>query len=173
MLTKGIFTRRRSTSPTEVDPNPVVGLAISPFEENLGFLQRIFDDAGWKLFTAHTLREAKVELKRDPMAVVICERHLVDGNWKDVLSDLAPILNPPRLIVMSRIPDNELWTEILNMGGFDLLPAPLREVEVGFSVGSAWLDWIEEGRSNTCILNRDDRREKAFHYLEKSEGRPK
>ena len=78
--------------------------------------------------------------------MVICERHLIDGNWKDVLSGLAPILNAPRMIVVSRLADNELWTEVLNMGGFDLLPAPLREVEVGYAVGAAWLDWMEERR---------------------------
>ena len=149
MPTRNIFTRRHSTPLTMTDSNPVIGLAISPFEETLVFLQRMFDDAGWTLFTARTCREAKVELKRDGLAVVICERHLIDGNWKDVLSGLAPILNPPRMIVVSRLADNELWTEVLNVGGFDLLPAPLREVEVGYSVGAAWLDWMEERRQQT------------------------
>jgi hypothetical protein len=148
MPTRDIFTRRHSTPLTVIDPNSLLGLAISPFEENLAFLQRLFNDAGWTLFTARTCREAKVELKRDGLAVVICERHLIDGTWRDVLSGLAPILNPPRLIVVSRLADNELWTEVLNMGGFDLLPIPLREVEVGYSVGSAWLDWREQGRHN-------------------------
>ena len=148
MPTRDIFTRRHSTPLTVIDPNSLLGLAISPFEENLAFLQRLFNDAGWTLFTARTCREAKVELKRDGLAVVICERHLIDGNWRHVLSGLAPILNPPRLIVVSRLTDDELWTEVLNMGGFDLLPIPLREVEVGYSVGSAWLDWREQGRHN-------------------------
>jgi DNA-binding response OmpR family regulator len=144
MLTKGIFTRPHLTSLTTIDPNPVIGLAVSPVDENLAFLQRIFDDSGWRLFTARTCREAKAELQRDRLAVIVCESHLIDGNWRDVLSALAPLLNPPRLIVVSRLADSELLTEILNMGGFDLLPAPLREVEVGYAVGSAWLDWMEE-----------------------------
>ena len=143
MPTKVIFTSGHLTSPTLIDPNPVIGLAISPFDEDLAFLQNIFDDAGWMLFTAHTCREAKAELKRDRMAVIICQCHLIDGNWKDVLSALAPILNPPRLIVVSRLADDELWTEVLDMGGFDLLAAPLREVEVAYSVGAAALDWME------------------------------
>ena len=146
MPTRDIFTRRHSTPLTMIDSNPVIGLAISPFEETLVFLQRMFNDAGWTLFTARTCREAKIELKRDGLAVVICERHLIDGNWRDVLTGLAPILNPPRMIVVSRLADNELWTEVLIVGGFDLLPAPLREVEVGYAVGAAWLDWMEERR---------------------------
>jgi hypothetical protein len=47
------------------------------------------------------------------------------------------------LIVVSRRTDSELLTAILNIGGFDLLLAPLRQMEVGYAVGSAWLDWME------------------------------
>jgi DNA-binding response OmpR family regulator len=143
MPTKGFFTDYRSTSTQEIDSHAVIGLAISPFEENLSFLQRMFQDAGWKLLTANKRAQAVEKLVRERITVVICERHLIDGNWKDVLSHIAAILNPPRLIVVSRFPDDELWIEVLNMGGFDLLSAPLREVEVVHAVGSAVLDWME------------------------------
>ena len=63
-----------------------------------------------------------------------------------MLSQFASILNPPRLIVVSRRSDDELWTEVLNMGGFDLLMAPLQEMEIARAVGSALGDWIEEQR---------------------------
>jgi hypothetical protein len=94
---------------------------------------------------------AGTELSREQIAVVICERHLIDGNWKDVLSRLAPVLNPPRLIVVARCSDNVLWMEVLNMGGFDLLSAPLREVEVAHAVGSAVFDWMEGGSANVTV----------------------
>ena len=143
MPTRELFTSANVPSLSVIDFNSVVGLAISPFEEDLLLFQRMFDDAGWELLTAHTRRQAMAELSRSGIAVVICERHLIDGNWKDVLSRLAPILNPPRLVVVARRSDPELWTEVLNMGGFDLLSAPLHEVEVAYTVGSAALDWIE------------------------------
>ena len=143
MLAKGHFTSDRLPSIAGIDSEAVIGLAISPFEEDLSFFQHMFDDARSKLLTAHTRLQAAAELSRGGIAVVICERHLIDGNWKDVLSYLASILNPPRLIVVSHRSDDELWTEVLNMGGFDLLSAPLREVEVAHAVGSAVLDWME------------------------------
>jgi hypothetical protein len=68
------------------------------------------------------------------------------SNWKDVLSRLASILNPPRLIVVSHRSDDELWTEVLNMGGFDLLRAPLHEMEAVHAVGWAVLDWMAQQR---------------------------
>jgi DNA-binding response OmpR family regulator len=142
MPAKGFFTHDRSTSTAENNSQAVIGLAISPFDEDLSFLQGMFQDAGWKLLTANTKRQAMAELKREQITVVICERHLIDGNWKDVLSALAAILNPPRLVVVSRLADDELWLEVLNMGGFDLISAPLQEVEVIHAVGSALLDWM-------------------------------
>ena len=144
MPTKDFSNDDYPPSTTEVDFQSIIGLAISPFEEDLSFLQRMFQDAGWKLLTAHKMAQAMEELSRERVAVVICERNLIDGNWKDVLSDLAAIWNPPRLIVVSRLADDELWIEVLNMGGFDLLSAPFREVEVAHAVGSAVLDWAEQ-----------------------------
>jgi DNA-binding NtrC family response regulator len=131
-----------------IDANAVIGLAISQFDQDLSFLQRMFDDASGKLYTACTYREAMVELSRERVRVVLCERQLPDGSWKDVLGRLAPILDRPRLIVISRCADEGLWTEVLNMGGFDLLATPLQEVEVAYTVGSACADWIDERQRN-------------------------
>jgi DNA-binding response OmpR family regulator len=126
------------------DSYDVTSLAISSNEADLGFLRNMFDDSNWKLLIAHTYREAMTQLSLQRMPIVLCERQLPDGNWKDVLSQLAPILNRPRLIVISRCADEKLWAEVLNMGGFDLLATPFREEEVGFAIGSAWLDWKNE-----------------------------
>jgi len=146
MPAKGLFTSDHLPSIAGIDSQAVIGLAISPFEEDLSFFRHMFDDAGWKLLSARTRREAVAELSHGAIAVVVCEHHLIDGNWKDVLSHLASILNPPRLIVVSHRSDDELRTEVLNMGGFDLLSAPLQEVEVVHAVGLAVFDWMEEQR---------------------------
>ena len=122
-------------------PNTVSSLAISPFTEDLAFLEQKFQDADWTLYVAHTYREALIELSHVRVPVVICECQLPDGNWKDVLSQLAPMLDRPRLIVVSRHADERLWTEVLSQGAFDLVATPFREAELAFVIGSAWLDW--------------------------------
>lgn len=93
---------------------------------------------------ASTYKEALAELSRRRLPVVLCECQLPDGNSKDVLASLAPMLERPRLIVFSRHADDRLWTETLNLGGFDLLATPFREDELVFTIGSAWLDWEGE-----------------------------
>jgi DNA-binding NtrC family response regulator len=138
---ESLITSDRLGQPTPIDGDPVISLAVSPFKEDLSFLQRMFDDANWKLFTAHTYQEGIAQLSRVLIPVVLCASQLADGDWKDVLSRLAPMLEPPRVIVVSHHADERLWTEVLSLGGFDLLATPFREVEVGYAIGMAWLDW--------------------------------
>lgn len=80
--------------------------------------------------------------------VVLCECPLPDGSWKDVLGQLAPMQDRPRLIVFSRHADEDLWAEVLDLGGFDLLATPFRDEELIFTIGSAWLDWKCEQESH-------------------------
>jgi DNA-binding response OmpR family regulator len=119
-------------------------LAISRSVEDLAFLDDRFKAARWKLYIAHTYREALAQLGRLRVPVVLSEWKLPDGNWKDVLGQLAPMIERPRLIVFSRNADNRLWEEVLNLGACDLLITPFREHELVFAIGSAWLDWEGE-----------------------------
>ena len=127
-----------------IDVCAVISLAVTPNEKDLSFLQYLFDNDNWKLYQAHTYREAMSQLSRDWVPVIICECQLPDGSWKDVLSQTAPLVERPRLIVISSQANEHLWSEVLALGGFDLLATPLKETEVAYVVGSAWLEWHNE-----------------------------
>jgi DNA-binding NtrC family response regulator len=131
----------RSREPTPINGDSPISLAVSPFKEDISFLQRMFADANWKLLTATSYQEGIAQLSRTLIPVVLCECQLADGDWKDVLSRLAPVPDPPRVIVVSHHADQRLWSEVVSLGGFDLLATPFREVEVGYAIGTAWLDW--------------------------------
>jgi DNA-binding NtrC family response regulator len=138
LSTIGLLSQRHSVA---VDADVLVSLAVIPAEVDRSFLQRMFDDANGRLFTAQSCREGMAQLDREHIPIVICADQLPDGSWKDVLSRIAPMLEPPRLIVASRHADERLWSEVLSLGGFDLLATPFREVELGCALGSAWFDW--------------------------------
>ena len=140
-------------------PDTLSGLAISPFAEDLSFLEQKFQDANWKLHVARTYREALMQLSRERVTIVICECQLPDGNWKDVLNRIMAMVDRPRLIVVSRHADERLWAEVLNMGAFDLLSIPFREEELAFTIGSAWVDWMGEQE------RRRSRSLEIFHCL--------
>ena len=144
MLTNQAAVHGSSRRPQSIDSYSVTGLAISPVEGDLGFLRRLFDDARWKLFTAHSYHEAMTQLSHHRMPLILCDCQLPDGKWTDVLSQLAPMPERPRLIVMSPYADEKLCAEVVRMGGFDLVSIPLKEIEVGCAIGSAWIDWNNE-----------------------------
>lgn len=85
----------------------------------------------WNVRPARSCREARRHLSELAAPVVICESHLPDGSWKDLLEDARPV------IVTDRAADEALWAEVLNLGGFDVLAQPFDATEVSRVVASA------------------------------------
>jgi DNA-binding response OmpR family regulator len=66
---------------------------------------------------------------------------LAPGSWKDVLEQVTILPDPPPLIVASRLADERLWAETLNLGAFDVLAKPFDRTEAIRVVGAAWRAW--------------------------------
>lgn len=129
---------------TDETPQPeraVTVLEISPFESDHAALQRIFSHSNWKLHVSRSCSEAIALLKKKLIPVVLCERDLPDGSWKDILERTAQAANPPAVIVSSRLADDGLWSEVLNSGGYNVLAKPFQDAEVFRDVSLAWLHW--------------------------------
>ena len=105
----------------------ILSVSANP-DDHLG-LNRMIDHKVWQLQTARACRSAVRRLERN-VAVVFSECSLPDGTWKDILNRIAQMDRPPQLIVTSRLADAYLWSEVLNLGGFDVLAKPLKEWEV-------------------------------------------
>ena len=73
--------------------------------------------------------------------MLLCERDHADGNWEDLLKATAGLPAPPNLIVFSRLADECLWAEVLNLGGFDVLMTPFEPEEVLRVTFAAWSRW--------------------------------
>ena len=101
-------------------------------------LQSILGQSSWKLYGTFTCRETLKLVRERHVSVVLAERNLPDGGWKTLLEGLAELPERPRLIVCSRLADHQLWAEVLNLGGYDVLATPFDKDEV-LRVGlSAW-----------------------------------
>jgi FixJ family two-component response regulator len=83
-------------------------------------------------------------LQQHEIAVVLCVRNLLPGTWIDVLEHIDTLPNPPSLIVASRLADDRLWAEALNLGAWDVLAKPFDRTEVIRSVKSAWQRWHDQ-----------------------------
>lgn len=119
-------------------------LAVCPRPEDRGRLREIFGGHAVRLREAVTWREGAEAFARHRPQVVICEAALPDADWKDVLGDTSSLRDAPRVIVISSQADECLWAEVLNLGGYDVLPTPLVEDEVVRVVGLAWHNWNNE-----------------------------
>ncbi len=84
--------------------------------------------------------------------VVTDEGHY--GSWKRVLEAVAAMNQPSKLIVIPRNIDRQLWAEVLNLGGFDLLPRPWDGSEVSRVLSHAWLSWKHDWDRGMSRLSR-------------------
>ena len=117
-------------------------LAIGEFTADRLLLHDVSRNSGWKLIEARDRRHAMKVLDRKPVHVVITEADLPNWKWKNVLSDLRRLAQTPQLIVTSRTADDYLWAEVLNLGGYDVLPQPLQRDEVERVVAAARRQYI-------------------------------
>ena len=123
----------------------LVALVVSPCRGDLLSLRGILP-SNWTLYVASDAAEAKQILRQTSFPVILCERELPDGNWKDLLVAVAGIQSPPLLIVTSRLADEYLWAEVLNLGGYDVLSKPFNSIEFIQVTSMAWRRWRENGR---------------------------
>jgi DNA-binding NtrC family response regulator len=135
-------------------------LLISPAEEDHETLQHLFQHHGWSLQVVECLDSAMAALYENPVFLVITERDLPGGNWKDVLRTITGLPRPPLVIVISQLADDYLWAEALNLGVYDVLAKPLVQAEVARVLTSAWIKHLTAGMHEA----RRAYKEAAAHY---------
>jgi two-component system response regulator (stage 0 sporulation protein F) len=120
-----------------MNENNVSALLVGDFKGDRQLVHEVFRKLGWNLFEARDRRRAMECLDRNRVHVVIAESDLPNWHWKRVLKDLRNLAKPPQLVVTSRQADESLWSEVLNVGGYDVMALPLNSHEVERVVASA------------------------------------
>jgi DNA-binding response OmpR family regulator len=127
-------------------------LLVSPLPEDHEFLGQLFSQQNWKLYGVRTLGCAIALLRDQPIPVVVTERDLPLGGWKDLLAATQLLTHRPLLVVAARLADEYLWTEVLNLGGHDVLAKPFQAKELRWVLESAWrATAAREGRPMTAM----------------------
>jgi DNA-binding NtrC family response regulator len=116
-------------------------LVVSPIAEDHACLSVILKRRGCEVRSARTYREALAMLDEEEIFLVVSERTLPDGNWRDILDRTAAARRGPCLIVTSAVADDRLWAEVLNLGGYDVLAKPFSAEEVVRVAELAYLHW--------------------------------
>ncbi len=148
-----------SESHNRVNEEPVVQvLLVSEAREDHEYLRKLLDDpigglpadGPWTLHSSHSIECALALLEAHPIPIVLIACELGPHTWRDVLEALAPLSGPPLAIVISRLDDETLWTEALNLGVYDLLAKPFHADEVIRIMSQAWLRWKELHKAATA-----------------------
>ena len=148
MSTQPVIERKPAISVTNPSGKLTI-LSVSPHEEDHLSLHAIIGHSKWKLFTAGDLASALSLLHDHEISVLLCERELRPGTWIDVLEHITLLPHAPSLIVSSRLADDYLWAEALNLGACDVLAKPFDHIRVIRSVKSAWQRWHDQATAVT------------------------
>ena len=129
------MTQQPGLSPVGLNIGEI--LSVSPFAEDHSALEGILKGATapgrnstWHLSSTATLSSALTALRREEHPVVVCERDLAPGTWKDLVENIQSLAIPIFVIVTSRLADERLWAEALNFGAYDVLAKPFYPPEV-------------------------------------------
>jgi DNA-binding NtrC family response regulator len=119
-------------------------LSVSPIQEDHETLEGLLSRTNWKIQRANSLSSGLARLRQNRVPVVISERDLLPGTWQEIFVEAAQSPLPPFVIVTSRLADESLWAEALNIGAYDVLAKPLDAQEVVRVVSLAWLHWKDQ-----------------------------
>jgi DNA-binding response OmpR family regulator len=122
----------------EIEGYPIPGVAalsVNSPDEDCAQIENIFRHCRWTLRSSPNVNSAMTALRRYRLPVVLCD----GSNWKEMLARTRDLADPPVLIVTSRVADEYLWAEALNLGAYDVLPKPFDTNEVVRVVSLAWL----------------------------------
>jgi DNA-binding NtrC family response regulator len=116
-------------------------------------LENILSHTRWEHHLFCSIADAIEKIYGLPVSVVLCEQKLSDGTWMDLLEAAEKLSPRPQIIVMSADASMELWGEVLNCGGYDLLARPLRPEEIYDVVPMAWRQSKDGCRCNPVHHN--------------------
>ena len=137
----------RKSPKMEKNSNQVLVLSIAAIDDDNVELSNIFarsqwplcPESHWQLETSPSLRAALPVLHKKQVPIVLCEHDLAGPSWRELLEQIALLPDPPCVIVTSRLADEYLWAEALNLGAYDVLAKPFDSSEVCRVLSSAWL----------------------------------
>jgi DNA-binding response OmpR family regulator len=129
-------------------------LAISASKVTHVRLREIMYQLQWDMDSAYSRADAISVMRSGPVPVIVCDRDLPDGTWKDILDESALQGCPSYVIVTTPLAhDVHLWCEVLHLGGDEVLAMPFEPMEVFQSISAGWRHWEATNGPRPCVLS--------------------
>jgi DNA-binding NtrC family response regulator len=105
-------------------------LFVSGHPDDARRLSRMLHSLPLTVDHVENLQQARAKLQQDDYGVILTEAALPDGNWLDAIHLARQYPHTLEVIVTDPQADARLWSEVLNLGAYDLLAQPFYEPEV-------------------------------------------
>jgi DNA-binding NtrC family response regulator len=120
----------------------VTVIAVLAEDQDRKALREIFTHFNWELRFAPSIEAGTQTLMKTSAGIFIVGEELPERcSWRDALDSTEQMPRRPLLIVASRLADERLWAEALNVGAYDVLATPFQPPEVYRVVSFAWQTW--------------------------------
>jgi DNA-binding NtrC family response regulator len=115
-------------------------LLVSANEAIRARLESVLQAAGWETYASASVAQLASSVPESWTGVVLTDYRLPDGTWTDVLGFARRQMRPCEVVVSAALADEHLWSEIVCLGGYDVLTLPLEQEDVLRVAGLAWRD---------------------------------
>src|SRR5260370_1445263 len=102
-------------------------LFITGSVEDARRLSLMLHDLPLEVSQVATLQQARAKLQQEEYDVILTEARLPDGGWLNVLHLAREAPHAVEVIVTDPQADARLWSQVLNLGAYDLLAQPFNE----------------------------------------------
>jgi DNA-binding NtrC family response regulator len=135
----------------------VTVVSIGPMDAQESALAELLSESEWALCpgtrwileSCSHLPAALPVLQEGNVSIVLYDKESEHSRWTETLDFLLRLPNAPYVIVTSRLADDRLWSEALNLGAYDVLAKPFDRTELVRTLSLAWLRW--EGRRKPAL----------------------
>jgi len=111
-------------------PPKIKAMLVMARERRLPLLDML-EFCGIEVLLACDCNEARRMLEaQPPVQVVVTDTALLDGDWRLVLEIVVQGRRKIEVVVCSRLGDHNLWLDVLEQGGYDVIVEPYRHEEV-------------------------------------------
>jgi DNA-binding NtrC family response regulator len=97
-------------------------------------LVRTLEALSADVIVCSTRAQAEEVLSRQAVEIVFCDEHLPDGSYCDLIRSFGPDGEIPRIVLITRTGEWELYFEATNKGAFDVIRSPWHATDVELAV---------------------------------------
>lgn len=119
--------------PTASSPNNTLILVLGGSEKALRGLSEIGQRHHWTLRRCEVLGDALEQIETELPTLVLCDAVW----WHELLPLLEQRLQGIPVVVFTPLADEDLWLDVMEAGGYDVLLAPFSERELLHTVHAA------------------------------------